>query len=165
MLYLKIKWYWCAIRNILSISTKIHLRAHDTASSITNEWGGHFESTPFENMFQMRFSPSTVLILKEPLKRPVLCDCNALWVYIVSIQKKTRCDVLLLGYKFQGSRVYPEYKDNHVHFHFLKHVFSKFFFFFFTKRKTYKKFIYKQKKQGNMLALFTATSSLLLFFF
>lgn len=70
-------------------------------------------------------------------------------------------DALLSGYKFQGSRVYPEYKDDRVCFlplfktRFLQ---VDFFFFFLQKRKTYKKFIYKEKKQGNMTALFTATS-------
>lgn len=37
VLYLKVKQYWCAIHNILSISTKIHLRAHNIASSIRNQ--------------------------------------------------------------------------------------------------------------------------------
>lgn len=60
---------------------------------------------------------------------------------------------LLSGYKFQGSRVSPEYKDDRVRSPPLfKNTFSPscffalIFFFFLQKRKTYKKFIYKQKK-------------------
>lgn len=67
--------------------------------------------------------------------------------------------IIVLSYKFQGSRVYPEYKDNRVHFHFFQNMFSL-GFCFLQKRKTYKKkkSVYKRKKQGNTLALFTAAS-------
>lgn len=72
---------------------------------------------------------------------------------------------LLSGYKFQGSRVYPEYKDDRLCFlPLFKTRFLQVVFFFLQKRKTYKKFIYKQKKQGNMTALFTATSFLFYLF-
>lgn len=78
---------------------------------------------------------------------------------------------LLSGYKFQGSRVSPEYKDDRGRSPplFLKTRFlqvaifslSLSFFFFFTKKKDIQKVhLQTKEKQGNMTALFTATSFL-----
>lgn len=77
---------------------------------------------------------------------------------------------LLSGYKFQGSRVSPEYKDDRLRSpplfktRFLQVAFffpSYFCLFFFTKKKRHTKSSFTNKrKQGNMTALFTATSFL-----
>lgn len=79
---------------------------------------------------------------------------------------------LLSGYKFQGSRVSPEYKDDRgrspplfLKTRFLQvAIFSlslSLIFFFFTKKKDIQKVhLQTKEKQGNMTALFTATSFL-----